>query len=250
MASHSTTATGTGDGRFATTDWRLIVAARGTDQPVARKALAELCEAYWYPVYALIRQRGHDPEKAADLTQDYFARLLEKRTLSAADPVKGRFRSFLRTDCGYFLADARDRENALKRGGGAVPVSIDARDAEGRHRFEPVDDLTPERLFDRAWALTVLGRAMDRLAGEYAARGRFALFEHLEPTLSPGPDAEPYASIAARLGLSLAAVHQAASRLRSRYRALLREEVGATVDGHDKAAVDDEIRDLFAALGG
>src|SRR5262249_56362670 len=124
----------------------------GRSEPDAGAALAELCAAYWYPVYALIRRRGHDPDAAADLAQDYFAHLLEKGTLAAADPSKGRFRAFLRTDCGFFLADARDRAARLKRGGGVTPISIDARDAEGRYLVEPADELTPERLFDRAWA--------------------------------------------------------------------------------------------------
>ncbi len=234
---------------FPTTHWSRVAAAGDAGHPDARAALAELCAAYWYPVYALIRRRGHGPEAAADLAQDYFARLLEKGTLAAADPARGRFRSFLRADCGFFLADARDRRDRLKRGGGVAPVSIDARDAEDRYRVEPADDLTPERLFDRAWAVALLDRAMARLAAEYAASGRSALFERLEPALSPRPDAEPYAAIAARLGMTEAAVQQAASRLRKRYRAALREEVGATLRDPDGPAVEEEIRDLFAALG-
>jgi RNA polymerase sigma-70 factor (ECF subfamily) len=244
MAEHETS-----DARFPTTRWSQVLAAGGRSTPEAGAALAELCAAYWYPVYALIRRRGHDPDSAADLTQDYFARLLEKKTLAAADPDRGRFRAFLRTDCGFFLADARDREARLKRGGGRASISIDARDAEGRYRFEPADGLTPERLFDRAWAVALLERTLERLSAEYVDSGRAALFEHLEPALTPGPRAEPYAAIAGRLGMTEAAVQQAASRLRKRYRALLRAEAAATLHEPDEAAVEDEVRDLITSLG-
>ena len=236
--------------RFPTTRWSRVLAAAGRSEPDAGAALAELCAAYWYPVYALIRRSGHDPDAAADLAQDYFTHLLEKGTLAAADPSKGRFRAFLRTDCNFFLADARDRAARLKRGGGVTPISIDARDAEGRYLVELADELTPERLFDRAWAEALLERALARLAAEYAGSGRAALFAQLEPALMPGPHAEPYAAIAERLGMTEAAVHQAASRLRRRHRARLREEAAATLHEPDDAAVEQEIRDLFAALAG
>jgi DNA-directed RNA polymerase specialized sigma24 family protein len=237
------------EARFPTTRWSRVARAADPAAPDARAAMAELCGSYWYPIYAMIRRKGHDPDEALDLTQDYFARLLEKGVLAAADPGKGRFRAFLRTDCGFFLADARDRRGRLKRGGGAAVLSIDAAGAEGRYRVEPAGGLTPEQLFDRAWAVAMLDRALRRLADEYAGSGRAALFEQLEPTLTPGPRAEPHAAIAARLGMTEAAVQQAASRLRKRYGALLREEVAATLDGPDEAAIKDEIRDLFAALG-
>jgi DNA-directed RNA polymerase specialized sigma24 family protein len=236
--------------RFPTTHWSRVARAADPAAPDARAAMAELCGSYWYPIYAMIRRKGHDPDEALDLTQDYFARLLEKGVLAAADPGKGRFRAFLRTDCGFFLADARDRRGRLKRGGGAAVLSIDAAGAEGRYRVEPAGGLTPEQLFDRAWAVAMLDRALRRLADEYAGTGRAALFEQLEPTLTPGPRAEPHATIAARLGMTGAAVQQAASRLRKRYGAILREEVAATLDGPDVDAVNDEIRDLFAALVG
>ena len=139
------------DGRFPTTRWSRVAAAADPDRPEAREALAELCAAYWFPVYALIRRKGHDPDAALDLTQDYFARLLEKGTVAAADPDKGRFRSFLLADCSFFLSDRRDRDRALKRGGGRPVLSIDARDAEGRFLREPSHDQTPERLFERDW---------------------------------------------------------------------------------------------------
>jgi RNA polymerase sigma-70 factor (ECF subfamily) len=235
---------------FPTTYWSRVIAAGDPAAPGARDALAELCGAYWFPIYALIRRRGHTPEEARDLTQDYFARLLEKGTLAAADRARGRFRAFLKADCGFFLADRHDREQALKRGGGRAVVSLDALDAEARYRAEPADETTPERLFDRAWALTLLEGVLDQLAAEYAGSGRAVMFDRLRVALTGGPDAVPYAAIAAKQGTTEAAVQQAASRLRKRFRAALRERIAATLEAPDEAAVEDEVRALFAALEG
>src|SRR5215831_11879844 len=141
---------------FPTTCWSLVLGAGDRAGPEAREALATLCRAYWYPIYAFIRRKGYDPDDAQDLTQAYFARLLEKGVIAAADRSKGRFRAFLRTDCQHFLIDQYRRRRAQH--GGAVPVSIDTRDAEGRYRFEPADEVTPDRLFDRAWAMSLLDR--------------------------------------------------------------------------------------------
>ncbi len=234
--------------RFPTTRWSRVLAAAGGSEPDAGAVLAELCAAYWYPVYALIRRREHDPDAAADLVQGDVARFLEKGTLAAADPSKGRFRAFLRTDCGFFLTDARDRAARWKRGGGVTPISLDARDAEGRYLVEPADEVTPERLVDRAWAGALPERGLARLAAEYAGSGRAALFAELEPALMPGSHAEPYAAIADRLGMTEAAAQQAASRLRRRCHARLREQAAATLHEPDEAAVEDEIRDLIATL--
>jgi DNA-directed RNA polymerase specialized sigma24 family protein len=239
----------TPEARFPTTQWSRVTRAADPAAPDALAALAELCESYWYPIYALIRHSERDPDEALDLTQDYFARLLEKGVLGAADPCKGKFRAFLRTDCGFFMADARDRRYRLKRGGGVALLSIDAASAEGRYGMEPAAGLSAEQLFDRDWAMALLDQTFARLAAEYSSTGRAALFERLEPTLTPGPRAEPYATIATHLGMTEAAVQQAASRLRKRYGALLREEVAATLDEPDDAAIKGEIRDLFAALG-
>jgi DNA-directed RNA polymerase specialized sigma24 family protein len=235
------------DGRFPTTRWSRVVAAAGADRPEARAALAELCAAYWFPVYALIRRKGHDPDAALDLAQDYFARLLEKPVLAAADRRKGRFRAFLLTDCVHFLANAHDRAARLKRGGGQTFVPINAGAAEGRYGAEPAHHLTAERLFERTWALTLLATVFEALRREFESEGKGAAFDELKVALEGGPTAVRYAEIAVRLGTSEGAVKVAVHRLRKRYRALLREQIAATVD--DPAEVDDEIRALFDALG-
>ena len=210
-------------------------------------ALAELCGAYWYPIYAFIRCNGHDPDEALDLTQDYFTRLLESDVLASADHRRGRFRAFLRTDCGFFLSHQQERRRALKRGGGYAALSIDARDAEGRYLREPVDTTTPERLFDQAWAFSLLDDVLKEL-GEYADTGRADQFEMLYGAIGKPAGQVSYADIAARMGSSEGAVQQAMQRLRKRYKAILRERIAATLDAPDEAAIDDEIRDLFTAL--
>ncbi len=234
---------------FPTTHWSQVARAGNLAAPEARTALAELCAAYWYPIYALVRRTGHGHTDSLDLTQEYFARLLEKPVLAAADRSRGRFRAFLRVDCGFFLGDRRDRDQAQKRGGGRAPLSIDARDAEGRYRIEPAYDFTPDRLFDRAWALTLLTRAVDLVAAEYATSGRGPLFEKLRGALTGDSLTVPYSEIATALGMTEAAVQQAAARLRKRYRTILRDEIAATLDNPTDQAVTAEIRDLFDALG-
>jgi RNA polymerase sigma-70 factor (ECF subfamily) len=236
--------------RFPTTRWSRIARAVDRDDPEARAALAGLCHVYWYPIYVFMRRKGYSADAALDLTQDYFARLLEKQTIAAADPSKGRFRGFLLKDCTFFLADRIDYDRAAKRGGGRANLPIDARDAENRFLQEPAHDLTPERLFDRAWALTLLARAYDRLAADYAAPGRKAVFDRLQGSLSGGGEADSYALVAAELGMTEQAVQQAASRLRKRYRQALRDEIAATLDNPQESDITAEIRDLFAALGG
>jgi RNA polymerase sigma-70 factor (ECF subfamily) len=233
--------------RFPTTRWSRVVAAGGRAAPEARRALAELCAAYWYPLYAFIRRKGHGADETLDLTQEYFARLLEKGTVAAADPGKGRFRAFLLADCTRFLAHRREHDRAGKRGGGVAPLSIDARDAEGRYLCEPADHRTPERLFERDWATGLLEGVLARLRQEYLDSGRGALFEALKFVLTAEPRAVPQAELARRLETSPGAVQVAVHRLRKRYRALVREAIAETVS--DEADVDAEIRDLFAALG-
>jgi RNA polymerase sigma-70 factor (ECF subfamily) len=231
---------------FGTTHWSLILAARDRDAPQADEALAALCAAYWYPLYAFIRRRDHDPDSAADLTQGFFARLMEKEFLRSVDPSKGRFRAFLLAACKNFLANERDRAVALKRGGGRCAVSIDRRDAEGRYRSEPTHDLTPERLYERRWALTLLGQVLDQLDEEFHQAGRGAFYDRMKVILTGAEGADSYAQVGAALGMTEAAVKKAAQRLRLRYREILRARIAETVEDHGQ--VDDEIRTLFAVL--
>ena len=229
---------------FAPTRWSLIAAARDGGTPEARQALAQLCEGYWYPLYAYIRRRGHPPEQAQDLTQEFFARLLERDWLGAADPAKGRFRAFLLACCKNFLANEHDHAGAQKRGGGQPPLSLDG--AEGRYRSEASHDVTPEKLFERRWALTLLDRVLDRLRAEFARRGKEALFLRLRPYLV-GDRGAPQRQAAAELGLSVGALKVTVHRMRQRYRELLREEIGQTFG--EPYQIDEEIRQLFTAVG-
>jgi RNA polymerase sigma-70 factor (ECF subfamily) len=224
-----------------------VFAAGDPGAPRAREALSALCGAYWYPLYAYVRRRGHTPERAQDLTQDFFTYLLERDLIAKADPERGRFRSFLRGVFARYLSDERDRANALKRGGGRPVISIDPLDAESRYSREPAHELTPERIFDRSWALTLLSRVLDRLRQEYDDSGRSATFEELRGVLTNGAQASPYEVIAENLGINEGAVRVAVHRLRRRYGLLLRQEIEATIE--DPSEVEDEIRDLFAALG-
>jgi DNA-directed RNA polymerase specialized sigma24 family protein len=234
--------------RFPTTHWARVVAAGAPRSPEEREALGELCRAYWYPLYVFIRRKGYDADQAEDLTQAYFVRLLEKGVLAAADPHKGRFRAFLRTDCGFFLAGEHDRQSAQKRGGDRAIVSIDAVDAEGRYRVEPADGLNAEGLFDRAWAATLLERVIEQISREYSDSGRGTLFVRLKAVLTDGEGALPYAAIAEELGTTEVAVQSAAQRLRKRFRLLVREQIAATLDNPTQESVEDELGSLFAAL--
>jgi RNA polymerase sigma-70 factor (ECF subfamily) len=214
----------------------------------ARAALEYLCGAYWYPLYAFARRQGLGPEAAADAVQGLFAELLDRNALAAAEPRRGRFRTFLLAACRHSLANQRRHDRARKRGGGRRTLTIDAAAGECRYHAEPVDDLTPERLYQRAWALELLARVLGALRREYEGNGKAALFSRLEPSLAGRPDAETYAAIAAALGMSEGAVQVAAHRLRGRYRALIRAEIAATVREPDE--VEDEIRALFTAFEG
>lgn len=233
-------------GRFPTTRWSRVAAAVGPGDARGREDLGALCEAYWYPLYAYARRRGHSPHQAQDLTQDFFAYVLEKDLLARADPHRGRFRSFLLGVYTHYLANRHDHEHALKRGGGRTTFSIDGTMAEGRYDRDLVLELTPERIFDRGWALTLLGRVLDGLRREYEDAGREAVFATLSVNLTEGPRTESHAVIAERLGVTEGAARVAVHRLRRRYAHLLRSEIAATVD--DPAEIEDEIRALFAAL--
>ena len=231
-------------GSFPATRWSLIVDAGGSVSSQARAALGALCEAYWYPIYVLIRRKGYGPDEAQDLTQSYFARLLEKGVIARADQAKGRFRAFLKTDCQHFLIDQHRR--GVATGPVGHPVSIDTRDAEGRYLVEPADGMTPDRLFDHAWAVTLLDRVLDLVAAEYAHAGKAELFDRLKVILTQGKGAVPASTVAAQLGKTEASVHLAAHRLRKRYRQVLQEQIAATLD--TPSETDDEIRSLFDAL--
>jgi RNA polymerase sigma-70 factor (ECF subfamily) len=234
--------------RFQTTRWSLVLEARSADAAEARAALAALCEVYWYPLYAFVRRKGYDADQAQDLVQGFFARLLERNDLATVDRSKGRLRSFLMAACSHYLANEADRERADKRGGGRQPISIDQLQAEGRYHREPADGLTPERLYERQWALALLDQVLARLAAEMERAGKASLYEALRPALLGAAERAPYAEIGRALGLSEEAARAAAKRLRHRYRELLREEVARTLA--DPEGVDVEIRGLFAALAG
>jgi RNA polymerase sigma-70 factor (ECF subfamily) len=231
---------------FATTRWSLVAAARDRAAPPARQALAELCRAYWYPVYAYVRRSGRGHAEAEDLTQEFFTRLLEKDALAAVDPARGRFRSFLLAACRHFLANQDARARARKRGGGRRPLPLDLAGAHDRYRREPAHADTPEKLFERRWALALLDEVLGGLRREYEAAGKGPLFALLKEHLTGDDPGLPHGEAARQLGTTEGAVKVAAHRLRRRYRELLRQEIAQTLA--DPAEVDDEIRSLFAAL--
>jgi DNA-directed RNA polymerase specialized sigma24 family protein len=237
---------GSSNAPFPTTRWGQVVAAGDRADPAAREALAELCSAYWYPLYAFVRRKGYPSDEAADLVQGTFVTLLDRDGLAAVAPERGRFRSFLMAACAHHLADCHDRDRAAKRGGGRVPLPIDRLIAEGRYSAEPVDDVTPEQLYERRWAVDLLETALAGLEAESAAAGKAALVSRLLPTLTGGRGEVPFAAIAAELGMTEGAVKMAALRLRKRYGAILREEVARTLA--DPAGVEGEVRALFTAL--
>jgi DNA-directed RNA polymerase specialized sigma24 family protein len=233
-------------GRFETTQWSLVLAAGQRGSAAAEDALARLCSLYWYPVFAFVRRQGYSADDAQDLTQGFFARLIEKGDLSAADRSRGRFRSFLLTNCQYFLANERDRALTQKRGGGRVPLSIDVAAAEGRYERALAHSETPERLYDRQWCLTLLDAVFDALRAEYAEAGKENVFDRLKEFLTAGEDAGTHADAARELGTSAGAVKVAVHRLRRRYREELRRRVVDTV-GSDED-VEDELRYLLDTL--
>ena len=223
-----------------------MTAAIDSHQNEARSALVALCEAYWYPLYAYVRRRGYPADQAQDFTQEFFVRVLEGRYLERADPEKGRFRAFILTCMKFFLADEGDRVRALKRGGGAV-LSLEMSSGEERYEREPAHEETPERIFERRWALSVLDRVIDRLRAEFMQHGRQELFERLKVCLLGASDM-PYAALARELNTSEGALKVAIHRLRKRYRELFRQEIAETVA--DLGDVDSELRFLAAVLTG
>lgn len=234
--------------RFATTHWSVVLRAGDSQCGESADALEKLCRAYWYPLYAFVRGTGQGPEEARDLTQEFFARLLEKKWLNEADRERGKFRTFMLAALKNFLANEWHRSQTLKRGGGTERIVWDALDAEARLAIEPREVATPESLYDRRWAMTLLGRVQDRLREEWLAAGECERFDALEPALTGESIEEGYAGLATRFGATETAVKSMVFRLRRRFRQLLRREIGDTVtNSKDEEA---ELRELFRALGG
>ena len=233
-----------GPSEFPTTRWTLVVAAADPQRKEARSALVSLCEGYWYPLYAYLRRRGYQADQAQDLTQEFFMRVLEGRYLDRADPEKGRFRSFILTSLKFFVADEEDRRRAHKRGGGAV-LPLELSSGEDRYQREPAHDETPERIFERRWAISVLDRVVERLREEFVQHGRPEHFERLKAFLL-GKSEAPYATLAREMNTSEGALKVAIHRLRKRYRELFRQEIADTVA--DPGEVESELRFLAAAL--
>jgi RNA polymerase sigma-70 factor (ECF subfamily) len=234
---------------FATTHWTVVVKATASDTTHAGEALEKLCQAYWYPLYAFVRRRGYSMEDAQDLTQDFFARVLECQWLARADQSKGRFRTFLLTALERFLANEWDKARALKRGGGHRLIPVQQFDtAETRYGVEPADDRTPEQAFAYRWAVTLLDEVVKRLEDDFRSKREEELFAALKPCLVGDRASLPYAELAAQLSMSESAVKVAVHRLRQRYRELLRAEIAHTV--LSPADVDAEMHHLFSALAG
>jgi RNA polymerase sigma-70 factor (ECF subfamily) len=232
--------------RFVTTRWSLVLAARGEATVESRRALDHLCQSYWYPLFAFVRRLGHGPDEAQDLVQSFFVELLQKGYLSDFDPAFGRFRVFLQASVSHFVSKQRDKVRTWKRGGRSTFISLDAELAERRYRVEPIDWLTPEAIYERRWALTVLERALARLRVELAEAGRDRHFDALKGCLSGDHAIRPYRELALDLDISEAALRKSVQRLRRRFGGLVRQEVAATVA--EVGDVDAELRHLLAVV--
>jgi len=236
-----------GDAReFSTTHWSLVLRAGGPETLESKDALEQLCRTYWYPLYAYVRRQGQSPENACDLTQEFFARLIEKRFLRLANPERGRFRTFLLSSLKNFLITAWTKARAEKRGGKHTLLSLSEQDAEGRYLAEPADNLTPERIYERQWATTLLQAVLERLRESYVAGGKSALFDALSPYVWSEPVQNGYASLALQLALTEGATRVAMHRMRETFRLLLRQEVASTVEFSNE--VDNELRYLVQVL--
>ena len=233
---------------FRTTHWSLISLAGHAESPQATAALEKLCQTYWLPLYSYIRRQGYGPHDAQDLAQGFFARLLRMNSLASVGPQKGKFRTFLLAALNHFLSDERDHARAEKRGGGKILISLDAASAEQRYLEVPAPDLTPEKLYDRRWALTVMEQALGRLRKEYGTAGNSTLFEQLSGFLSKEAGHGEYDSAAQKLGMSPGAMAVAVHRLRQRYRECVRFELSQTVTSHEDLEL--EMKHLFQTLTG
>ena len=232
--------------QFCTTHWSVVLLAGEESSLRSSEALEKLCRTYWYPLYAYVRRLSYSPHDAQDLTQGFFARLLEKRFLESVDRRKGKFRSFLLASLNHFLANERDRDNALKRGGGTLHISLDEQNAESRYLQTPQSDLSPERIFERQWALAILEQALTRLREEYVSSGNARHFELLKAFLTSDTSDGAYGPVAEQLQVSPGSVAVAVHRVRHRYRELVRTEIADTVAS--PGDIDEEMRSLFAAL--
>ncbi|HUF63794.1 MAG TPA: sigma factor [Verrucomicrobiales bacterium] len=239
-------ATQEGPQAFPPTRWTLLLEMQEDSETTRFRALSELCRIYWYPIYAFVRRKGYRPADAEDFTQEFFRRLLAHDSLVAVDRSKGRLRSYLLTSVSRLITEDWRKRSAQKRGGGSLPVSIEAAAAEHRYALEPAESVTPEHLFERRWALAILDEAHGRIAVEYARLNRSKLFEALEDCLLGEAQAVPYAEVARRVNLTEGSVKVAAFRLRKRFRELIREEISHTVD--DSADVESELQYLFRLL--
>lgn len=230
-----------------TTHWSVVLTAAHSDTTQANAALANLCQTYWHPLYAYVRRRGYSPEDAEDLTQGFFAVLLERKAVATVSPDKGRFRSFLLASLNHFLSDEWDKARAQKRGHGKV-ISFDTETAESWLDQMPSQNLTPEKAFELRWAITLLEQVYRKLAEEHRQQGKGELFDALRTTLAGASASAPYAELAVRLGMTAGAVKVAVHRLRQRYRALLRETIANTVAS--EAEVEEELRYLLRIVSG
>lgn len=246
MSANTTASPHPSEAWFGTTHWSVVLSARDRASPQSEAALEQLCRAYWCPLYAFVRRQGYSPHDAQDLTQEFLSRLVHKDYLDTVRQEKGRFRTFMMMAIKRFLSDAWDQARAQKRGGGARNLSLEAAEAEGKYQVEAVEEVTPETLYERHWALTLLDRTMSRLRREYAAAGKSAAFEELKVFLTQAKGTIPHAEVAQRLGLNEGAVRVSAHRLRKRFRELFREEIARTVSCPED--IEGEVRHLFAVL--
>jgi RNA polymerase sigma-70 factor (ECF subfamily) len=231
---------------FATTHWTVVLAAGRQRSPQAARALEELCGTYWFPLYAYVRRRGHTKEDAEDLTQAFFAKLIEKNSFAGLDSERGKFRAFLLASLKHYLANEHHKAQARKRGGGAANLSLDWESADTRFQVADTHEPSPDKVFDREWALALLGKVIERLRTECAAEGKAKWFEELKPFLMAGEPGLAHREAARLLGMEEGAVRVAVHRLRKRYRQLLRDEIANTLA--DPAGVEEEMRALFGAF--
>jgi len=237
----------TESGQFTTTHWTVVLQAGESGSTGAQEAMSRLCQTYWTPLYAYVRREGYSPEDARDLTQEFFYRFLQTDALTGVSPAAGKFRSFLLACLKHFLANDRERAHAQRRGGGIPTIPLEPSDAETRYSLEPADDLTPDVLFDRHWAFTVIERTLEVLRSEHATRDKGLAFEDIEGFLPRGRGCASRTELAAKHGMNLNAVDVAIHRVRQRFGALLRREVAQTVSSTSE--VDDELRYLISVLG-